>query len=135
VPAIRNAIDEVDPKLVMARIGTLEDVVARSMAQARLTMLLLLVGAATALVLGVIGIYGVLSYTVRRRTQELGVRIALGATSGQVVRMVVREGARLALAGIAVGLLAAFALTRFLRSLLYQVDRKSTRLNSSHVKI
>ena len=122
VPAIRRAIDEVDPKLVMARVGLLEDVVARSMAQARLTMLLLLVGALTALALGVSGIYGILSYSVRRRTQELGVRIALGATSGQVVRMVVREGARLALAGIAVGLLAAFALTRFLRSLLYEVS-------------
>src|SRR5690606_31985075 len=110
VPAIRRAIDEVDPKLVMARVGLLEDVVARSMAQARLTMLLLLVGALTALALGVIGIYGILSYSVRRRTHELGVRIALGATPGQVVQMVVGDGARIALAGMVAGLLAAFAL-------------------------
>jgi len=122
VPAIRRAIDEVDPKLVMARVSLLEDIVARSMAQARLTMLLLFVGAATALALGVIGIYGVLSYTVRRRTQELGVRIALGATPAQVIRMVVGDGARIALVGVVAGLLAAFALTRFLRSLLYQVS-------------
>jgi putative ABC transport system permease protein len=122
VRAVRQTIDDVDPKLVMTRIGTLDDLVAGSLARARLTMLLLLVGAATALFLGVIGIYGVLSYAVRQRTSELGVRIALGASPGAVVGMVVRQGALLAVGGIAAGLVAAFALTRFVRSLLYEVS-------------
>jgi predicted permease len=122
VRAVRQSIDDVDPKLAMTRIGTLDDLVADSLARPRLTMLLLLVGAATALFLGVIGIYGVLSYAVRQRTSELGVRIALGASPGAVVGMVVRQGALLAVGGIAAGLVAAFALTRFVRSLLYEVS-------------
>jgi putative ABC transport system permease protein len=122
VRAVRQTIDDVDPKQAMTRIGTLDDLVAGSLARARLTMLLLLVGAATALFLGVIGIYGVLSYAVRQRTSELGVRIALGASPGAVVGMVVRQGALLAVGGIAAGLVAAFALTRFVRSLLYEVS-------------
>jgi putative ABC transport system permease protein len=122
VSAIRRSIHEVDPKLVMTRIGTLGELVAGSMARARLTMLLLGMGAATALFLGVVGIYGVLSYTVRQRTAELGVRIALGAAPGGVVRMVLRQGALLAMGGIAAGLAAALALTRFLRGLLYEVS-------------
>ncbi len=122
VPAIRRTIDGVDPKLAMARIGTLEDLVDRSMTRPRVTMLLLLVGAGTALFLGLVGIYGVLAYAVRQRGSELGIRIALGASPVGVVRMVVREGAVLASIGIAAGLVAAFALTRLLGSLLYQVS-------------
>lgn len=122
VAAIRHTIHEVDPKLVMMRVTTLEELVADSMARPRLTMLLLFAGAATALLLGVIGIYGVLSYAVRRRSSELGVRIALGASPARMARMVVRQSALLALGGIAVGLIAAFALTRFLRALLYEVS-------------
>ena len=122
VHAIRQSIDGVDPKLAMTRIGSLDALVADSLARPRVTMLLLLVGAATALLLGLIGIYGVLSYAVRQRTSELGVRIALGASPGALVRMVVRQGALLAVSGIVAGLLAAFVLTRFVRSLLYQVS-------------
>ena len=122
VRAVRQTIDDVDPKLAMTRIGTLDDLVSASLARARVTMLLLLVGAATALLLGLIGIYGVLAYAVRQRTSELGVRIALGASPGAMVAMVVRQGALLAIGGIAAGLLAAFALTRFVRSLLYEVS-------------
>jgi putative ABC transport system permease protein len=122
VPAIRRAISEVDPKLVMTKVATLEEVVADSMAHPRLMMLLMLVAAVTALFLGVVGIYGLLAYAVAQRTSELGVRIALGATPAQVVRMVVRQGAFLALAGVAAGVTAAFALTRYLRSLLYEVS-------------
>ena len=122
VRAVRQTIDDVDPKLAMTRIATLDDLVAGSLARARLTMLLLLVGAVTALFLGVVGIYGVLSYAVRQRTSELGVRMALGASPGAVVGMVVRQGALLAVGGIAAGLVAAFALTRFVRTLLYEVS-------------
>ena len=122
VHAVRQTIEDVDPKLAMTRIGSLDALVADSLARPRVTMVLLLVGAATALLLGLIGIYGVLSYAVRQRTPELGVRIALGASPAALVRMVVRQGALLAVGGIAVGLLAAFILTRFVRSLLYDVS-------------
>ena len=122
VPAVRRIVREVDPDLLLTRVAAMEDVVNDSMARARLMMLLMFVGAGTALLLGVIGIYGVLSYTVRQRTSELGVRIALGATPGHVVSMVVRQGALMSFAGIAIGLVAAFTLTRFLGSLLYEVS-------------
>jgi putative ABC transport system permease protein len=122
VPAIRRAIAEVDPKLLMTNVATMDEVVADSMARARLTMLLLLIAAGTALFLGVLGIYGILAYTVSQRTSELGVRMALGATPARIVGLVVRQGLLLALAGVAVGIPAAFALTRFLRSVLYEVS-------------
>lgn len=122
VAAVRRTIHEVDPKLVVMRVGTLEGLVDGSLARARLTMLLLLVGAATALFFGVIGVYGVLSYMVRRRASELSVRIALGASPAKVARMVMRQGAGLALGGIAIGLAGAVVLARFLRALLYQVS-------------
>jgi predicted permease len=122
IAAVRRSVREVDPKLVMMRVETLDELVAGSMARPRLTMLLLAAGSATALLLGVIGIYGVLAYTVRQRTSELGVRIALGATPEGMVHMVLRQGALLALGGIAAGLAGALALTRFLRSLLYDVS-------------
>ncbi len=121
-PAIRRVIREVDPKLLIAQIGTLEALVDGSMARARLTMVLLLVAAATALGLAVTGIYGVLSYAVSRRTAELGIRIALGAGPAAVVRMVVRQGALLTLTGVVVGAIGAVVLTRYLRALLYEVS-------------
>lgn len=122
VPGIQRVIRAVNPKLAITQAGTLDELVAASVARARLTMLLLLVAAGTALALGVIGIYGVLSYAVSQRTAELGVRIALGASPAAVVWMVVREGAVLAAMGIVVGAVAALALTRFLRSQLYEVS-------------
>jgi ABC-type antimicrobial peptide transport system permease subunit len=91
------------------------------MASLRFTMLLLGIAAALALVLGAVGLYGVLSYRVTRRTQEIGVRIALGAEARAVRRMVVAQGGRVALLGVAVGVLAALALTRFIESLLFGV--------------
>jgi predicted permease len=122
VPTVRRIVRDLDPEAPIVEVRTLEQVVAGSMARTRLMMLLMLVGAGTTLLLGVIGIYGVLSYAVRQRTSELGVRLALGASPADVIRMVVRQGAFIALAGIAIGLLAAFALTRFLESLLYEVS-------------
>ncbi|MQA92768.1 MAG: FtsX-like permease family protein [Gemmatimonas sp.] len=122
LPSIRDAIHQVDPKLVMTSLGTLEELVDDSLAETRLTMLLLLAGAMTALALGVIGIYGLLAYTIGQRTAEFGVRIALGADPSSVVGMVVRQGATLALIGIVVVGIAAAGLTRFLDALLYEVS-------------
>lgn len=121
-PSMQRIVHEVDARLAITQAGTLDKVVADSMARARLTMLLLIVAAMTALALGVIGIYGVLAYSVSRRANEMGIRIALGANPGAVVGMVVRQGTALAMTGVVAGLLAAFALTRYLRSLLYEVS-------------
>ena len=120
-PAIQRAVHDVSPKLAVTRLASVDQRVADSMARPRLTMVLLLAGAATAVFLGVVGLYGVLAYTVSLRTRELGVRIALGESPAHVTRGVLREGAQLALAGIGGGLVAGVALTRFLGTLLYQV--------------
>jgi ABC-type antimicrobial peptide transport system permease subunit len=93
----------------------------RSVVQLSFTMLTLGVVSALALVLGALGLYGVLSYVVAERTREIGVRMALGATTGAVLRQVVADGARVVLVGIGVGVLAALASTRFLGTLLYDV--------------
>jgi putative ABC transport system permease protein len=99
----------------------MEQIISGSLAERRLTMLLLIIFASTALVLSAVGIYGVMAYAVSRRTHELGVRMALGASRRNVLRLVVREGMVLAAIGMALGLAAALALTRFMASLLYGV--------------
>ncbi len=93
-----------------------------SLGQRRLTMLLLEVFAGVAMLLAVVGIYGVIAYSVAQRTQELGIRRALGAQESDIFRMVVGQGLGLTLAGVALGLAGAFALTRVLRSLLFHVS-------------
>jgi len=120
-PAIRNAIASVDRTQPVAEVKTLEQALADSIAPRRFNLYLLGAFATSALLLALIGIYGVIAYAVAQRTQEIGVRMALGAQRGQVVRLVVREGMRLAAVGITVGLAAAFALTRLMASLLYDV--------------
>src|SRR5580658_5361653 len=120
-PAIRNAIASVDRAQPVAEVKTLEQALADSIAPRRFNLYLLGVFATSALLLALIGIYGVVAYAVAQRTHEIGVRMALGAQRSQVVRLVVREGMRLAAAGITVGLAAAFALTRLMASLLYDV--------------
>ncbi|HUO82771.1 MAG TPA: ABC transporter permease [Gammaproteobacteria bacterium] len=118
---VRAAIRDIDPELAVFGIEPLRDTVGRSVAQERFTMLLLGVFAAVAVALSVIGIHGVLSYLVARRTPEIGIRMALGARRGVVLGMIAGEGARLAVAGLALGLAGAFAATRLLSSLLYGV--------------
>lgn len=122
LPSIHRAVREIDPKLVAIRPTTLEELVDQDTSQARLTLLLLLVASGSALLLGLIGIYGVLSYAVSQRRTELGVRIALGQRPADLIRMVVRQGLRLALTGIALGLVTAIALTRYLRTWLYEIS-------------
>jgi len=102
-------------------VRTMEQIIAGSLAQRRFTMLLLIIFASTALVLAAVGIYGVMSYAVSRRTHELGVRMALGASRGEILTLVVREGMALAAIGTLGGLTVAFGLTRLMASLLYGV--------------
>jgi putative ABC transport system permease protein len=115
-------VRELDPDLPIYAVRTMEEVVAMSAAQPRFSMLLLGGFAAIALVLAAVGIYGVIAYTVRQRAQEIGIRMALGATRTRVQRMVVRQGLTLAVFGAALGLAGALFATRGMRSLLYEVS-------------
>jgi len=121
-PAVRGVIRELDPELAVFGEEPLATTLADSMGQQRFTMLLLAAFAGLALVLAVVGVYGVLSFIVVQRTSEMGIRMALGASQNYVVRMVVLQGARLALVGLVLGLAGAFALTRFLRGLLFGIE-------------
>ena len=117
----RSAVFAVDRDQPVAEILTLEQVVAESMAGRQFNMVLLGVFAALALVLAAVGIYGITSYSVAQRTREMGLRMALGAQPGTVLRMVLREAGALALAGLVAGLVLAFAATRLMASLLFGV--------------
>jgi predicted permease len=118
----RRTVREMDPNLPIAAMQTMERVVADSVVQLSFTMLALGIAAAMALLLGAIGLYGVLSYVVGQRKQEIGVRMALGARAGQVQGMVVASGAKLAAIGLVVGLAGAGALTRLLQGLLFGTE-------------
>lgn len=118
---VRAAVRGIDPELALFDVATLHQTILQSISRQRSTMLLLVVFAAIALVLALIGVHGVLSYTVSQRTRELGVRMALGATSGDVLGLVVRQGVLLALIGVGLGVLGALAGARMLSSLLFGV--------------
>jgi putative ABC transport system permease protein len=119
--AVRAQISAVDPDQPVAGIQTVDELVDSALAQPRFTMLLLGIFSATAMALSVIGIYGVLSYWVAQRRYELGIRLALGAQRADILRIVVRQGFMLAMAGIVIGLIAALLLTRLMSSMLYKV--------------
>jgi predicted permease len=121
VPDIRAIVRELDPSLPIASVRTMESIVAAASARTRFITLLLLVAAVSALFLGVIGIYGVLSYAVALRRREIGLRIALGARTDDVVRMVIRDGVRMTALGLLCGAAAAAVLVRSLRGLLFGV--------------
>jgi putative ABC transport system permease protein len=121
IAGVRNVVQRVDAGLPIAHISTMEQLVDRSVGQRKLSMILLGVFSGIALLLASIGIYGVMSYSVAQRSRELGIRMALGAERGRVLRLVVGQGMWLAVLGVVIGLVAAFALTRFLASQLYQV--------------
>ncbi|MGH8166702.1 MAG: FtsX-like permease family protein, partial [Woeseiaceae bacterium] len=122
VAAIRGQLREMDSELPLDQVRTMDEWVAASVAQPRFYMLLLGIFAVAALFLAAIGIYGVLAYAVRQRSNEIGIRRALGAEAGDVVRMVVGRAMMLAGGGLLAGLLASFALTRILSGLLYGVS-------------
>ena len=119
--AVRSEVRSLDPNIPVANIRPMTEVVAASLATPRLTGFLMGTFAAIALTLAAVGIYGVLSYLVARRTHEIGIRLAVGADRSQVLALVLKQGLTLAGAGIAVGMIAAFLLTRLMQSLLYQV--------------
>jgi putative ABC transport system permease protein len=120
--ALRSAVQQVDGDVPLADVRTMEQVIAASVAQRRFNMLLLGAFASLALLLSAVGIFGVMNYSVTQRTHEIGIRMALGAQTRDVLRMVVGQGMRLVFVGVALGLLAAFALTRVMSSLLFGVS-------------
>jgi putative ABC transport system permease protein len=120
--AVRNEVRALDKDLPVYNVKTLDDYLAMSVAQPRFNTLLLASFAALALVLTAVGLYGVMSYSVVQRTHEIGVRLALGAQSSDVLKLVVGQGMLLALIGTGLGLLASLAATRVLASLLYEVS-------------
>jgi putative ABC transport system permease protein len=119
--AVANAVHEVDPEIPVREISTMDDLVTNSMSQQRFNMLLLGAFAGLALLLAAIGIYSVLSYSVKRRVQEIGIRLALGARIGQVLRMVIIEGMKPTLLGVGIGTVGALAMGHVLSSLIYGV--------------
>ena len=121
ISVVRAQIAAVDPDQPVTKIQTVEEIMDSSRSQPRFTMLLLGVFSATALALAVIGIYGVLSYSVAQRRPEFGIRLALGAERADILHLVVRQGLQLAFAGIVIGLMAALLFTRLMSSMLYKV--------------
>lgn len=117
--AARNAVWSLDPRLPVAAVRSMDEVMSRSIVPFTFTMLTLGIAAAMALLLGMIGLYGVLSYTVTLRFREIGVRLALGAAPARVLRAIVGQGLAIVGVGLLIGIVAAFGLTRFLSDLLY----------------
>ena len=120
--AVRQAVREIDPALPAFAITPLTDVVSESVAQRRFSMLLLVVFAAVAVFLAAVGLYGVVAYAVSQRTQEIGVRMAIGAQRRDVLNLIVGGGMKLALIGVAVGLAGALALSGFIEAMLFDVQ-------------
>jgi putative ABC transport system permease protein len=122
VEPVKSEIRSLDPNLPFATVRTLDEIVSTSVAQPRFTTALLGLFASIAMLLAAIGIYGVISYSVARRTHEIGIRMALGARRNQIVNLVVGQGVALAAIGVAIGLIAAILLTRVMSSLLFEIS-------------
>jgi putative ABC transport system permease protein len=120
--AVREAIRSVDPTLPTYNLKTMDDVVATSAAPRRLPMMLLSAFAGVAMLLAMLGIYGVTSYYVTQRTHEIGIRMALGAQLNQILRLVLKQGLVLVVLGIVIGAVGSWLTTRLLKSLLYEVS-------------
>ena len=128
VAALRQAVWSIDPNQPISDVKTLEQIVSESIAQPRLNMLLMLLFGFLALLLSAVGIYGLLSYAVTQRTQELGIRMALGANVKDVLKLVLKQGMFLAITGEVIGVAGAFALTRLMRGLLFGVTPTDTSI-------
>ncbi len=119
--SVRSALAGLDPDLPLAEMATMETVMRRATASTAFAMALLLLAAGSAVILGAVGLYGVISYLVTRRRREIGVRMALGAERSGVARMVVRQGLLTSSAGLVVGVLVTLASGRWIKSLLFEV--------------
>jgi putative ABC transport system permease protein len=124
LPSIKDAVWAVDSQQPISRIQTMDDLVDSELGNQRIGTTLIIVLAALAVLLSMIGIYGVLSFAVSQRTQEIGVRVALGATRGDILRGILIEGAKMVLTGAAIGLVASFLLTRLLANLLFGIGTR-----------
>jgi len=122
VEAIKREVSNLDATVAMSRIASMEEIASRSIAQQRFNMMLVGLFAGLGLLLAAVGIYGVVSYSVAQRTNEIGIRIALGARGVDVVRLILTHGLRLVFIGVAIGSVAAFALTRLMKSYLFGVS-------------
>ncbi|HKS80790.1 MAG TPA: ABC transporter permease, partial [Candidatus Acidoferrales bacterium] len=120
--AIRGDVAELDRSLALFHVQTMDEVIAQNMQDTTLQTFLLSVFAGLALILATIGLYGVMSYLVLQRTQEFGIRVALGAQSGDVLRLVMRQGIKLTVLGVAIGVCGALGLARLVKALLYGVS-------------
>jgi len=120
--AVRGTIRQLDPSLPLTQVRTMDEVLASAKSRPRFLTTLLGLFSATAMLLAAVGLYGVISYSVTRRTTEFGIRMAMGAGAGDVLGLVVRQGLRLALIGAAAGAIGALALTRLIRGLLFGVS-------------
>jgi predicted permease len=129
--SLRPAVDRVDPSVPLNTARTMTDIIDSSLAQTSFTVMLLAIAATVALVLGVVGLYGVISYIVSQRTAEIGVRLALGADPGAVRRMVLRQGVTVAVVGVMVGLVVAWMSTRLLSSVLFEVSARDPLIFAS----
>ena len=121
-PEVRRIVAEVDKSAPVSEVKTMEHIVSESVTQPRFNLFLLGLFGVIALLLSAAGIYGVTAYSVTQRTHEFGIRMALGAQVGDVLKMILGQGMLLIVAGIAVGLVASFALTRLMKSLLFGVS-------------
>jgi ABC-type antimicrobial peptide transport system permease subunit len=122
IPALKTQIWSVDKNQPISQIETMDQILSDSLARRRLSMSLFGIFAVVALLLAAVGVYGVLSYSVSQRCHEIGIRLALGASRPAVLRLVLQQGAKVALAGIALGLLATLAITRLMAGLLFGVS-------------
>jgi len=129
-PAVRDIVRSMDPEVPLAGARTMTDIIARSEQVARTSFMMLLLGIAAvmALFLSAVGLYGVIAYLVGRRRSEIGVRMALGAQVGTVVRLVMGQSVGLAAIGIVIGIIAAVLTTRTLESLLFEVNPGDVRI-------
>ena len=121
VEEVKNQVWSLDSQIPVSDVHTMDELMAVSLAQQRFNMLLLGLFAALALILAAVGIYGAMAYVVSQRTHEIGIRTALGAQRRDVLRLVMGDGAKIALFGIAIGIVGALALTRLMAGLLFDV--------------
>ena len=127
-PAVRAAVAAMDPELVVHRAGPMADVIGRGSSRERFALTLIGTFAGVSLTLAAIGLYGVLAYAVRQRTTEIGIRMALGASGGEIRRLVFRQAAFVLMAGLVAGTAGSFMLGRWLSSLVFQISPTDARI-------